>query len=50
MNQKRANTRFAPTELDAKQVDESDALKTLIQVGIGPAKAFGCGLMLVRRM
>ncbi|MBW2329897.1 MAG: type I-E CRISPR-associated protein Cas6/Cse3/CasE [Deltaproteobacteria bacterium] len=31
-------------------VTEPDAFKGVLQFGIGPAKAFGCGLMLVRRV
>lgn len=32
------------------QPTNSSILKTLLQQGIGPAKAFGCGLLLVRRL
>lgn len=32
------------------RVRESDALVTLLESGVGPAKAFGCGLLLVRRI
>jgi len=30
-------------------VAEPDALSSLLETGVGPAKAFGCGLLLVRR-
>lgn len=32
------------------EVKRTDALVALLENGIGPAKAFGCGLMLVRRL
>lgn len=32
------------------RVDNPDGLVTMLENGIGPAKAFGCGLMLVRRI
>lgn len=32
------------------QVEDAGAMTALVQKGIGPAKAFGCGLMLVRRI
>jgi CRISPR system Cascade subunit CasE len=32
------------------RVRDPDALATLLESGIGPAKAFGCGLLLVRRI
>lgn len=32
------------------EVNKPDALITLIKSGIGPAKSFGCGLLLIRRV
>jgi len=32
------------------QVDQAHVLETLWRSGIGPAKAFGCGLLLIRRV
>lgn len=32
------------------EVKDSEGLKRMLRNGIGPAKAFGCGLMLVRRI
>lgn len=32
------------------RVTSAEALRTILENGIGPAKAFGCGLMLVRRL
>ena len=32
------------------RVDDPDALVKVLEDGIGPAKGFGCGLMLVRRI
>jgi CRISPR system Cascade subunit CasE len=32
------------------KVEDAEVMTTLLKTGIGPAKAFGCGLMLVRRI
>jgi CRISPR system Cascade subunit CasE len=32
------------------RVDDPECLTNLLENGIGPAKAFGCGLLLVRRL
>lgn len=32
------------------RVADPEALRQLLKKGIGPAKAFGCGLLLVRRL
>ncbi len=43
--------KLAPVEFEGLlRVTDSRMLVTVIQNGIGPAKAFGCGLMLVRRI
>lgn len=32
------------------RVDEPDRLAHLLEIGVGPAKAFNCGLVLVSRL
>ncbi|HIJ22802.1 MAG TPA: type I-E CRISPR-associated protein Cas6/Cse3/CasE [Gammaproteobacteria bacterium] len=32
------------------EVNNPEGMKTLIESGIGPAKSFGCGLLMLRRV
>jgi len=46
----RAGKLIAVTYEGVLKVEESNTLSRLLENGIGPAKAFGCGLLLVRRL
>jgi CRISPR system Cascade subunit CasE len=47
---KRAGKLVTCTFEGVLRVDEPNTLTSLLESGVGPAKAFGCGLLLVRRL
>jgi len=51
LDARKRNIRFSTLDFTGLlQVTETDAFARALCKGIGPAKAFGCGLLLVRRM